>query len=333
MINMIHDILGFLSSKGYDRKVQKLRPAFLAEVHHRNLWSRSGRRKAGGGGYQDPVPSLSWKQVTMELDAKLMLRHFWVKMKQSEGVIGCPSLVEWERLPGSGVQFQALRVHARIWLCWWRGRGMHTGFLEKFKCKSTVQAVPREHHHIFFKSVFQQFKRCRREVGLCPVQHIWGAISIVANGASETLSGRWHQLTCYVGHECHTKGRAFGQRQAIDQMLVNWTDIDCHTHMTVQEADASSRELKTSHQMPFWKSSGLIKNLTWLWGHPTLQCPENALVPPGVFEMSRIVCAKVATKTAAVHSRLDRWRIWCGGNLYGWVLKLKSPNRSSRHGA
>lgn len=53
----------------------------------------------------------------MELDAKLMLRHFWVKMKQSEGVMGCPSLVEWERLPGSGVQFQALRVHARIWLC------------------------------------------------------------------------------------------------------------------------------------------------------------------------------------------------------------------------
>ena len=58
MINMINDILGDLSSKGYDRKVQKLRPAFLAEVH-RNLWSRSGRRKAGGGGYQDPVPSLS----------------------------------------------------------------------------------------------------------------------------------------------------------------------------------------------------------------------------------------------------------------------------------
>jgi hypothetical protein len=89
------------------------------------------------------------------------------------------------------------------------------------------------------------------------------------------LVARWHQLTCYVGHECHHKGRAFGQRQAIDQMLINWTDIDCHTHMTVQEADASS-QVKTSHQMPFWKSSGLIKNLTWLWGHPTLQCPENA---------------------------------------------------------
>eukprot|EP00435_Cladocopium_sp_Y103_P016621 s2899_g4.t1 len=40
-------MLGDLSSKGYDRKVQKLRPAFLAEVH-RNLWNRSGRRKAGG---------------------------------------------------------------------------------------------------------------------------------------------------------------------------------------------------------------------------------------------------------------------------------------------
>lgn len=50
------EVNGLLS---YDRKVQKLRPAFLAEVHHRNLWSRSGRRKAGGGGYQDPVPSLS----------------------------------------------------------------------------------------------------------------------------------------------------------------------------------------------------------------------------------------------------------------------------------
>jgi hypothetical protein len=31
----------------------------------------------------------------------------------------------------------------------------------------------------------------------------------------------------------------------------------------------------------------------------------DALVPPGVFEMSRIVCAKVAAKTAAVHSWLD----------------------------
>ena len=168
---MINDILGDLSSKGYDRKVQKLRPAFLAEVHC-NLWSRSGQRRAGGG-YQEPVPSELWGRPS---GCCVISGWRWrSKERVSIPCQWCKESCLWRGRDYLTVEFSFKRcVCVCVCVCM-PGDGFADGQCAECTRSSHKSSTANQQRTSCPENTMTSSSNASSSVGLCPVQHIWGS--------------------------------------------------------------------------------------------------------------------------------------------------------------